>query len=457
MKTAPDSYENKVLDPNMLEQQAFIQQVVEDLLKEARRLGADAAEAAASQDAGLSVNVRLGELETVEYTRDNNLGITVYFGKRKGSANTSDLSPQAIRETVGAACDIARYTTDDPYSGLADAGLMAVDPPDLDLYHPWPIDPAAAAEMAMRCEEAGRGYDARIHNSEGASLNTVAGIHVYGNSQGFIGGYPSSRHSLSCALIGRDDSGMQRDYWYGTARDPSRLTPAEEIGVTAAQRTLARLGARRLPTQSAPVIFRADVAPSLLRTFVGAIRGGALYRRASFLLDMLDRQIFPSFVRIHENPLLRGGLSSSPFDNEGVATSAKNLVSDGILRSYVLDSYSARKLGMQTTANAGGVHNLAIESGERGLSDLVREMDRGLVVTEMMGQGVNRVTGDFSRGAAGFWVEGGEIAYPVEEITIAGNLRDIFMGLSAVGNDTDIPGSVRTGSWLIDQMTIAGD
>ncbi|MBU0499981.1 MAG: metalloprotease PmbA [Gammaproteobacteria bacterium] len=441
----------------MLEHQAFIQHVVEDLLKEAKRLGADSAEAAASQDSGLSVNVRMGELETLEYTRDNNLGITVYFGKRKGSANTSDLSAQAIRETVRAACDIARYTADDTCSGLADADLMAINPPDLDLYHPWQIEPTEATALARRCEDAARAHDARIINSEGASLNTLRGIHVYGNSHGFIGGYPSSRHSLSCAVIGRDESGMQRDYWYSTERDAERLAQAEEIGIKCAQRTLARLGARRLSTGTAPVIFCADVAPSLLRSFVAAIRGGALYRRASFLLDKLGQPIFPSFVRIHENPLIPCGLSSAPFDNEGVATSAKDLVKDGILQSYVLDSYSARKLGTQTTANAGGVHNLSIQTSGLNLADLMREMDRGLVVTEMMGQGVNRVTGDFSRGATGFWVEGGEIAYPVEEITIAGNLRDIFLGLVAVGNDTDIPGSVRTGSWFIESMTIAGD
>lgn len=440
-----------------MQQQDFIQQVVEDLLKEARQLGADAAEAAASQDAGLSVNVRMGELETVEHTRDNNLGITVYFGKRKGSANTSDFSVQAIRETVRAACDIARYTTDDPFSGLADADMMASHIPDLDLYHPWPIDPAQAAELALRCEEAARDSDERIVNSEGASVNTVTGIQVYGNSHGFIGGFPFSRHSLSCAVIGSDGESMQRDYWYGVDRMPSRLTAPEEIGAMAAQRTIARLGSRRLSTRSAPVIFRAEVAPSLLRSFIAAIRGSALYRRASFLLDSLGQPIFPAFVRIHENPLHRGGLSSTPFDNEGVATSAKDLVADGILSSYVLDSYSARKLGLRTTGNAGGVHNLAIESTGADLVGLMKEMGEGLIVTEMMGQGVNRVTGDFSRGAAGFWVEGGELAFPVEEVTIAGNLRDIFKGLRAVGTDNMIPGSVRTGSWLVDRMTIAGD
>lgn len=441
----------------MLEQQAKIQQVVEDLLKEARQQGADAAEAGASQDAGLSVTVRMGELETVEHTRDNSLGITVYFGKRKGSANTSDLSPLAIKETVQAACDIARYTAEDEFAGLADAELMAVDPPDLDLYHPWEIDPAQASELAKTCEQAARDHDERIFNSEGATLSSGSGIQVYGNSHGFIGGFPSSRHSLSCAVIAQDESGMQRDYWYSVDRRHDKLASAESIGRKTAERTLVRLGARQLDTRTAPVIFRAEVAPTLLRSLITAIRGGALYRRASFLLDHLGKQIFPDFVRIHEEPRLICGLSSSPFDNEGVATITKDLVTDGILKSYVLDSYSARKLGMKTTANAGGVRNLVIESDDMDLQGLMRKMGSGLVVTEMMGHGINPVTGDYSRGAAGFWVENGEIAYPVEEITIAGNLRDMFKGLIAVGNDTDIPGSTRTGSWLIDRMTIAGN
>lgn len=441
----------------MLEQQAKIQQVVEDLLKEAKQQGADAAEAGASQDAGLSVSVRMGELETVEHTRDNSLGITVYFGKSKGSANTSDFSEKAIRETVQAACDIARYTTEDEFSGLADANLMATNIPDLDLYHPWEVTPEEATDLATACEQVARGHDQRIINSEGATLNSGSGIQVYGNSHGFIGGFPFSRHSLSCSVIAQDENGMQRDYWYSVARSQDKLASAEEIGKQTAERTVARLGGRCLETQTAPVIFRADAAPSLLRSLVGAIRGSSLYRRASFLLDHLDQPIFPEFVRIHENPHLIGGLSSSPFDNEGVATTAKDLVTDGILKSYVLDSYSARKLGMTTTANAGGVRNLTIESGDKDLSALMKLMGTGLIVTEMMGQGVNTVTGDYSRGAAGFWVEDGEIAYPVEEITIAGNLKNMFKGLIAVGNDNDIPGSTKTGSWLIDQMTIAGN
>lgn len=442
---------------NMREQQARIQQIVEDLLKTAKHMGASAAEAGASQDAGLAVNLRMGELETVEHTRDNSLGITVYFGQRKGSASTSDFSPQAIRETVRAACDIARFTTEDPCAGLAEAELMAAQVPDLDLYHPWALDVEQAAELCLACESAARAYDSRIVNSEGASLNSGSGVQVYGNSHGFIGGYPFSRHSLSCALVAQDESGMQRDYWYSIDRLADRLERPEQIGITAAERTLARLGARCLNTRSVPVLFRAEVATSLLRSLVGAISGGALYRKASFLLDQLGQPIFPDFVHIDENPHKPQGLSSAPFDNEGVTTRAKHLVRDGVLQTYLLDSYAARKLGMRSTGNAGGVHNLSIAGGALDLDGLMREMGTGLLVTEMMGQGVNRVTGDYSRGAAGFWVEKGEIAYPVEEITIAGNLRDMYRGLVAVGNDNQLPGSTRTGSWLIERMTLAGE
>ncbi|MEO5342929.1 MAG: metalloprotease PmbA [Gammaproteobacteria bacterium SHHR-1] len=444
-------------DISMIEQQARIQQIVEDLLKIAKDMGASAAEAGASQDAGLAVNVRLGELETVEHTRDNSLGISVYFGQRKGSASTSDFSPQAIRETVRAACDIARFTTEDPFAGLAEAELMARQVPDLDLYHPWSLDVARASALCLECEDAARGHDPRISNSEGASLNSGSGVHIYGNSHGFIGGYPFSRHSLSCAVVAEDESGMQRDYWYSVDRQGQGLDSPRQIGITAAERTLARLGSRSLSTRQAPVIFRAEVASGLLRSLIGAISGGALYRKASFLLDHLGRPIFPAFVQIEEDPLQPRGLGSAPFDNEGVATRAKALVEGGVLQSYVLDSYAARKLGMQTTANAGGVHNLAIKSGQLDLAGLMREMGTGLLVTEMMGQGVNRVTGDYSRGAAGFWVENGEIAHPVEEITIAGNLRDMYLNLLAVGTDNQLPGSTRTGSWLIGQMTIAGE
>jgi len=439
------------------ERLARLHQVVRDLLTEARRQGASAAEAGVSSDQGLGVTVRLGEVETVEHTRDNGLGVTVYFGQHKGSASTSDLSLQALRDTVRAACNIARYTSADPYAGLADPDLLARDIPALDLHHPWPISAADAVEHARACEAAARAHDARITNSEGATLDTHQGVFVYGNSHGFLGGYPTSRHSLSCAVIGEDDAGMQRDYWYTTARAAGDMESPAAVGRRAAERTVARLGARRLGTRQAPVLFRSDIAVGLLRSLVGAIRGPALYRRASFLLDALGTPVFPDFVRIHEDPLKPRGLGSSPFDDEGVATRARDLVAGGTLHSYVLDSYSARRLGTQTTGNAGGVRNLTVDPGELDLTGLLREMNSGLLVTELMGQGVNLVTGDYSRGAAGFWVENGEIAFPVEEITIAGNLRDMFRGLVAVGRDMDNPGSFRTGSWLIEAMTIAGE
>ncbi len=440
----------------MIERESRLEQLVSDLLAEAKQQGATAAEAGVSSDAGLSLTVRMGEVETIEHTRDNGLGITVYFGQCKGSASTSDLGPEAVRDTVKAACNIAKYTTEDSCSGLADAELMAKDLPDLDLCHPWDIDTDTAIELSKQCEAAARSLDSRIVNSEGASLSTHAGLHVYGNSHGFVGGYPTSRHSLSCSVIGQEGDAMQRDYWYTTGRASTDLEAAEAVGQKAAQRTLSRLGARQISTREAPILFQSDAATSLLRSFTGAIRGAALYRKSSFLLDQLDQQVFPDFVHIHENPRLLKGLGSAAFDGEGVATKAKDFISGGILKSYILGSYSARKLGMQTTGNAGGVRNLAIDPGTLDLDGLLKEMDTGLLVTEMMGHGVNMVTGDYSRGASGFWVERGEIQYPVEEITIAGNLKQMFQQLVAVGNDEERRGNMRTGSWLIENMTIAG-
>jgi PmbA protein len=444
-------------DTHPREQLARLAQIVEDLLAEARRQGATAAEAGVSVDQGLSATVRLGDVETVEHSRDNGLGVTVYFGQRKGSASTSDLGPDAVRDTVRAACNIARYASEDPYAGLADPELMARDLPALDLHHPWAISAADAVEIARVCEDAARREDERITNSEGATLDTHGGVFVYGNTHGFVAGYPTSRHSLSCAVVGETDDGMQRDYWYTTARAPEDLEAAEAVGRRAAQRTLARLGARRIGTRKAPVLFRSEVAVGLMRSLIGAIRGASLYRRATFLVDSLGQTLFPPFVRIHEDPLKPRGLSSSPFDDEGVATRPRDIVRDGVLQGYVLDSYSARRLGMTTTANAGGVRNLTVEAGELDYPALLREMGTGLVVTELMGQGVNLVTGDYSRGAAGFWVENGEIVFPVEEVTVAGNLRDMYARLVAVGRDCNTPGSFRTGSWLIDSMTIAGE
>lgn len=434
-----------------------LKQVVEDLLAEARRQGADAAEAGVSAQTGLSVTVRLGETETIEHTSDNGLGITVYFGQHKGSANTTDLRPEAIRESVAAACRIARYTSEDPATGLADPELMARDMPDLDLYHPWDIDVDAATSVAQRCEDAARGLDPRISNSEGATVYTQRSAFVYGNSHGFVGGYPTTRHSISCSVIARQEDEMQRDYWYDSGRVATELAEPEAIGRRTAERTLARLGGRRLGTCQCPVLFRADIAPSLLRGLFGAIRGHAVYRKSTFLLDAVGSQLFPDWVTISENPLLPRGSASAPFDNEGVETRYRELVSGGVLQGYLLDSYAARKLGLQSTASAGGVRNARISSSGEDFEGLLRQMDRGVVVTELMGQGTNLVTGDYSRGAAGFWVEHGRIQYPIEEMTVAGNLRDMFRRLVAVGSDSDIPGSVKTGSWLIEEMTVGGD
>lgn len=434
-----------------------LQNLTADVLAEAKGRGASSAEAGVSFGAGLSVTVRMGEVETLEFNRDRGLAVTVYFGQRKGSASTSDWSASAVRETVAAACDIARFTAEDDCAGLADADLMVRDIPDLDLCHPWDITPEAAIELARGCEAQALQFDPRIVNSEGGSVFSHQGMTVYGNSHGFLGGYAGTRHSISCSVIGRHGDGMQRDYWYSAARDHADLEPADAVGRTAAERTVRRLDARRLPTRQAPVIFAAEIATGILAHMVSAVRGGKLYRKASFLLDHLGKQIFPEWVQVREQPHLNKALGSAPFDNEGVATRERDLVRDGILQGYVLDSYSARKLAMQTTGNAGGVHNLSIACGDKDLVGLLREMGTGLLVTEVMGQGINYVNGDYSRGAAGFWVEGGEIQYPVEEITIAGNMADMFRKLVAVGSDVDQRGNIRSGSLLIEQMTIAGE
>ena len=434
------------------------QEIATDALQEAHRLGASSAEIAISSSAGLAINVRMGEVETIEHTRDKALGISVYVGHKKGSASTTDFSSQAVKECVAAACGIARHTAEDEYAGLADAALMATDLPDLDLHHPWELSPEPAIEIALRAESAARDLDPRIVNSEGAGVSRLDGIQVYANSHGFNAGYPSSRHSISCAVIAGDDGGMQRDYWYSVSRDPGQLESAEDIGRRAAERSLSRLGARRLSTRSVPVLFSAQTATGLLGHFVNAVRGGNLYRKASFLVDALGKSVFPGHVTIYEQPHLSGAIGSAAYDSEGVATKGRKLIDDGVLQGYVLSSYSARKLGMQTTANAGGVHNLTADpsAGDADLDALLASMGTGLYVTELMGMGVNTVTGDYSRGAAGFWVEAGTLQYPVEEITIAGNLRDMFLGIQAIGADQDRRGNIRTGSVLIDTMTVAG-
>ncbi|QBQ56462.1 metalloprotease PmbA [Nitrosococcus wardiae] len=433
-----------------------MKQMAEEVLDEAQTLGATAAEVEIGAQIGLSVSVRLGEVETVAHHNDKRLSVTLYFGHRKGSASTSDLRAVALKETVREAACIARYTAPDACAGLAEPELMAREIPDLDLCHPWALSVEEAIAVARRCEEAGRGFDNRIVTSEGADLSTREGYRVYANSHGFLGGYASTRHSLSCALVARTEAGMQRDYWYTTARDWRELESAEAVGTKAAQRTVARLNPRRLPTGIVPVLFAAEVASRLFAHFVAAIRGGALYRRSSFLLDHLGKQVFPSFLHIHEQPHLHKALGSAAFDNEGVATQARDIVIGGVLQGYVLGSYEARKLGMKTTGNAGGVHNLIIDSGQRDQPALLKQMNRGFLVTELMGMGVNLVTGDYSHGAAGFWVENGEIQFPVSEITLASNLRDMFLGIEDVGTDVEKRGNIRTGSVLIQGMMVAG-
>ncbi len=439
------------------EQLERLTSLVADILAEAKQQGASAAEAGLSVDRGLSVNVRLGEVETIEHHRSQGLGVTVYFGQSKGTASSSDLSAQAVRETVAAACRIAKYAAEDEYAGLPDAELLATEFPDLDLYHPWDLVVDGAIQLAKRCEDAARGYHPDISNSEGANLNTYQGLRVAGNSLGFLHGYPSSRHSMSCSVIGGVGDNMQRDDWWTVARDAADLEPAESVGRKAAERTVRRLGGQSLSTRHCPVIFAAEVAGGLIGHFIGAIRGGNLYRKSTFLLDQLGKPVFPGFIHIHEQPHLRKALGSAPYDGEGVATHPHDLVKDGILESYVLSTYSARKLGMKTTGNAGGVHNLILDPGELDLPSLLKKMGTGLLVNELMGQGVNIVTGDYSRGAGGFWVENGEIQYPVEEITIAGNLKDMLMNIVTVGNDVDLRGNTRTGSIMMEELTVAGN
>jgi len=436
-----------------------LKDVVSFVLEEASRSGASQCEADANVSQGLGVTVRLGEVDTIEYQRDRGLGVTVYFGKRKGSASTADLSREAVRQTVEKACAIARYTAEDPYAGLIEPEALARDIPDLDLDHAWALTPEQAIEIALRCEAAGREVDSRITNSEGSSLSTNRHTGVYGNSLGFLAGVSSTSHSVSCSLIAQQGEEMQRDYWYTTARDPSDLEAAEEIGRIAGQRAVARLGSRKLSTRKAPVAFSPDMARGLIKHFAAAIRGAAQYRKASFLLDAAGKQVFPSFLQIHERPHIPKGLASNPFDDEGAATKDRDLIRDGILDGYVLGSYSARRLGLKTTGNAGGVHNLIVATPGKALDmkSFLTRMNNGLLVTELMGQGVNGVTGDYSRGASGFWVENGAIAYPVHEITIAGNLKQMFLDIVGVGSDEDLRGTIRTGSILIGEMTIAGD
>lgn len=434
-----------------------LKQIATDALAHAKALGASAADAEVNDGFGQGVTVRSREVETIEYTRDKSLGITVYLGRNRGSASTSDFTPRAIRDTVEAALTIARYTGADDCAGLPDAHRHPVTLPELDLYHPWDVPVETAIEIASRCEAAALDFDPRITNSEGSNIYTQQWHFVHANSNGFVGGYPTSRYSLSCSVIGGQGDDMQRDDWYTAARREDELESAEAVGRRAAERTVRRLDARKLDTLQAPVLFDATLAGGLIGHFVGAVSGGALYRKSSFLLDSLGTPVFAPIVHLREAPHVLRGLSSAPFDDEGVATVARDVVSAGVVQGYFLGTYSARKLGMESTGNAGGSHNLILDSGTLGFDGLLKKMGRGLVVTELLGHGINSVTGDYSRGAAGFWVEDGAIAYPVHEITIAGNLKDMFRGIVEIGTDVLKRGSKTTGSILIDNMTIAGN
>jgi PmbA protein len=385
------------------------------------------------------------------------MGVTVYFGTRKGSASTADLSPAGLRETVAKACSIARFTAEDPCAGLADLDTLATVIPDLQLSHPWDITPERACELALECEAAAMDVDGRITNSEGAGVSTHRGVRAYGTSHGFLAAYPGTVHSVSCAVLGTEGDAMERDYWYSTVRDWRELEEVASIGRRSGERAVRRLGARKLGTTKVPVLFSPDVARGLVSHYVGAIRGGSQYRRASFLLDAAGQQVFPDWFAISERPHLPKALASAPFDHEGVATSDRELVAGGVVLGYVLSTYSARKLGLRTTGNAGGTHNLIVAGRGRDFDGMLALMGRGLLVTELMGQGVNGVTGDYSRGAAGFWVEDGRIAHPVHEVTIAGNLKDMYRAIVDVGSDVDVRGGIRTGSILVEEMTVAGD
>ncbi len=433
-----------------------LKQISQDVLKYAKQAGATSAETEVSFGIGQNVSVRMGETENIEYNRDKGVSVTVYFGQQKGHASSSDLSPQALKDTVEAASNIARYTAKDEFCGLADANLMATEIPDLDLHHLWNISVEDAVEIAKQCEAAAFNVDKkRITNSEGAGVSNSESIFAYANSHGFVGGYPSTRHSVSCSVIAEDGNNMQRDYWYTSARDIRDMDSAEFVGKLAGERTVRRLGAKTISTCQVPVLFEAPLASSLISSLISAVSGGSLYRKSSFLLDSLGKQIASPLLNIDELPHIKKGIASSAFDSEGVATKSRKLVENGVLQGYVLSSYSARKLGMQTTGNAGGAHNLIVQHTNHSFADLLKLMGTGLLVTEVLGHGLNMVTGDYSRGAAGFWVQNGVIAYPVEEITIAGNMGEMLKQIVAIGSDINKQSAKQTGSILIQQMTVA--
>ena len=433
-----------------------LEKLVTLALDEAKSLGVDQAEVAASQDMGLSATARLGDVENLEYTNDRGIGITVYKDSRKGNASTSDITEAAIREAVTKACSFAELTAADEYAGLADAGLMCTAIQDLDLDHPWDLDADAAIALAIDCENAGRAVDTKISNSEGATVATNRGVRAYGNSHGFVGSYARTSHSITCVLLADADGVMERDYHYTAARCADDLEDTAHVGQLAGEKTVARLRARKIKTTRAPVLY----VPELARGFIGhamsAIAGGAQYRRASFLLEAAGEKLFPDFVNIQERPHLPRGMASAPYDSEGVATYDRDIVTDGILQAYILSSYSARRLGLESTANAGGAQNLIVPGVGKDKDELIREMGTGLLVEELIGHGVNGVTGDYSRGAVGQWVENGEIQFPVHEVTIAGNLRDLYQRIAAIGDDQDVRSGIRCGSILVEEMTIAG-
>ena len=435
---------------------AALEDLVALALDEARRLGADQAEVTASQDTGLSATARLGDVENLEFTNDRGFGVTVYKDNCKGNASTSDVSPAAIREAVAKAVSFAMLTAADPHAGLADAALMASEIPDLDLDHPWSIDANTAIELAIESERAALAYDKRISNSEGATVDTQRGTYAYGNTHGFNSSYSRSSHSITCVVLAEEDGAMQRDYHYTSSRVPEDLDAAATVGIAAAEKTIARLGAKKIKTVNAPVLFIPELARGFIGHAMSAIAGGAQYRRSSFLLDAVGERIFPSFVQIQERPHIARAMASRPYDADGVATYDREIVTDGELQAYILSSYSARRLGLTTTANAGGAQNLIVPGSGTDFAKLTAEMGSGLIVEELIGHGVNPVTGDYSRGAVGHWVENGEIQFPVHEVTIAGNLRDLYRRIVAIGSDQDLRSGLRCGSILIEAMTIAG-
>jgi len=434
-----------------------LQQIIQNMIQTAmQEPEVSAVEVGGSLDSGLTASVRLGEVENIEFNRDKSLGITVYKGQRKGSVSITDLSADATNSAIKAACRIAQYTEPDPYSGLADKELLAKELKDLDLSHPAAVTAEQAIEYAKQCEAAALSFDKRISNSDGASFSTYEQYYVYANSDGFLGAYPTTRYSAHCIPIAEYMGHKQRDFDYTVARDMHDLANLTEIGTKAATKTIARLGAKQIKTCVAPVLLIPKIASNFWSTLIAAISGGSLYRKTTFLLDSINTSVLPSFVHLREEPHLRKGLASAPFDDEGVATYAKDIINAGVIKTYILSSYSARRLGLQTTANAGGAHNVLVTPGNDSYEALIKKMHTGLIVTELLGQGTNLVTGDYSQGAAGFWVENGSIQYPVEEITIAGNFKDLFKNLVAIGQDVDRRTSILTGSVLLESMTIAG-